>query len=210
MPRLSSIVIVSKTFLRASALVLLGGLAGASGLAGCEADPTSESVTKETQALACVGGPKFDPSGDKNVGNGKGQQFIGGQCLNAKDCASGCCALPCGICSGPGAQFQNGKQGCGFGDGAAAPVVAPPAANPAPAPMMGTRGNACVGGPKFDPAGEKNVGNGKGEQFIGGQCLNAKDCASGCCAFPCGICSGPGAQFQAGKQGCGFGDRPAP
>jgi hypothetical protein len=23
--------------------------------------------------------------------------------------------LPCGICSGPGAQFQAGKQGCGFG-----------------------------------------------------------------------------------------------
>jgi hypothetical protein len=71
----------------------------------------------------------------------------------------------------------------------------------------GTGGNngQCVGGPKFDPAGEKNVGNGVGRQFIGGQCLSAADCASGCCAFPCGICSGPGAQFQAGKQGCGFG-----
>ena len=65
--------------------------------------------------------------------------------------------------------------------------------------------SVCVGGPKFDPAGEKNVGNGAGRQFIGGQCLSAKDCASGCCAFPCGICSGPGAQFQAGKMGCGFG-----
>jgi hypothetical protein len=61
-------------------------------------------------------GPKFDPAGAKNVGNGAGQQFIGGQCLSSADCASGCCALPCGICSGPGAQFQNGKQGCGFGD----------------------------------------------------------------------------------------------
>ncbi|HUQ02916.1 MAG TPA: hypothetical protein VM261_10495 [Kofleriaceae bacterium] len=59
-------------------------------------------------------GPIFDPAGTKNVGNGRQQQFIGGQCLNASDCASGCCALPCGICSGPGAQFQNGKQGCGF------------------------------------------------------------------------------------------------
>jgi hypothetical protein len=59
-------------------------------------------------------GPIFDPAGTKNVGNGAGQQFIGGQCLDASDCASGCCALPCGICSGPGAQFQNGKQGCGF------------------------------------------------------------------------------------------------
>lgn len=63
---------------------------------------------------------------------------------------------------------------------------------------------ACVGGPKFDPAGEKNVGNGVGRQFIGGQCLDATDCASGCCALPCGICSGPAASFQAGKQGCGF------
>ena len=59
-------------------------------------------------------------------------------------------------------------------------------------------------GPKFDPAGTKNVGNGHGGQFIGGQCLSNADCASGCCARPCGICSGPGAQFQAGKQGCGF------
>ena len=68
----------------------------------------------------------------------------------------------------------------------------------------GGNGTTCVGGPKFDPAGEKNVGNGHGQQFIGGQCLSAADCASGCCAKPCGICSGPGAQFQAGKQGCGF------
>ena len=69
----------------------------------------------------------------------------------------------------------------------------------------GGNGGQCVGGPKFDPAGAKNVGNGVGKQFIGGQCLSARDCASGCCAFPCGICSGPGAQFQAGKMGCGFG-----
>jgi hypothetical protein len=69
----------------------------------------------------------------------------------------------------------------------------------------GGNGGQCVGGPKFEPAGTKNVGNGHGGQFIGGQCLSAVDCASGCCALPCGICSGPGAQFQAGKQGCGFG-----
>jgi hypothetical protein len=217
MPRLSCVFSVPGRLLRISALLLLGGLTVASGLAGCDAGDIDivttppETFTTETQALACVGGPKFDPSGEKNVGNGKGQQFIGGQCLSSKDCGSGCCALPCGICSGVGAQFQAGKQGCGFGDGRA-PVPAPPAANPAPpppapAPMVGA---ACMGGPKFDPAGEKNVGNGKGQQFIGGQCLNAKDCASGCCAFPCGICSGVGAQFQAGKQGCGFGDRRAP
>ena len=83
-------------------------------------------------------------------------------------------------------------------------------ANPAPGGNngggnTGGDGGQCVGGPKFDPAGDKNVGNGVGGQFIGGQCLRAADCASGCCALPCGICSGPGAQFQAGKQGCGFG-----
>jgi hypothetical protein len=159
----------------------------------------AERTDKDVRA-ACVGGPRFDPAGEKNVGNGAGRQFIGGQCLSAADCASGCCALPCGICSGPGAQFQAGKQGCGFGGGkvvAAAPDPAPPAAKP-PA-------SQCTGGPAFDPSGEKNVGNGAGQQFIGGQCLNEKDCASGCCALPCGICSGPGAQFQAGKQGCGFG-----
>jgi hypothetical protein len=69
----------------------------------------------------------------------------------------------------------------------------------------GGNGTTCVGGPKFDPAGAKNVGNGAGKQFIGGQCLDTADCASGCCAKPCGICSGPGAQLQAGKLGCGFG-----
>jgi hypothetical protein len=87
-------------------------------------------------------------------------------------------------------------------------ATTPPAPPPAPPPAAtstGSTGGQCVGGPKFDPAGEKNVGNGAGHQFIGGQCLSAADCASGCCALPCGICSGPGAQFQAGKQGCGFG-----
>jgi hypothetical protein len=64
--------------------------------------------------------------------------------------------------------------------------------------------SAANGGPPFDPAGVKNVGNGQGKQFIGGQCLNAADCASGCCAGPSGICSGPGASTQAGKTGCGF------
>lgn len=41
-------------------------------------------------------------------------------------------------------------------------------------------------------------------QFIGGQCFNDANCVSGCCAKPSGICSGVGAQLQAGKQGCGF------
>jgi len=142
--------------------------------------------------------PPFDPNGAKNVGNAKGAQFITGQCLSDADCASGCCANPTGICSGPGAATQQGKTGCGFGGGAASPApAAPTSAAPAPA-------TASKGGPPFDPSGAKNVGNAKGAQFIGGQCLSAADCASGCCANPSGICSGVGAQTQAGKTGCGF------
>ncbi|KAI2613348.1 hypothetical protein GGR54DRAFT_642920 [Hypoxylon sp. NC1633] len=67
-------------------------------------------------ALAIPLGP--DPSGAKNVGNGKGTQFIGGQCLSSADCASTCCAAVANqtfaLCSGLGAQFQAGKTGCGF------------------------------------------------------------------------------------------------
>lgn len=120
MSRLAQFVIRSKSLLQISALVVLGGLGVAAGLAGCNSaddSATGGSSTEETSSDAkkCVGGPKFDPAGTKNVGNGKKGQFIGGQCLSAADCASGCCALPCGICSGPGAQFQAGKKGCGFG-----------------------------------------------------------------------------------------------
>jgi hypothetical protein len=128
--------------------------------------------------------------------------LITGQCLSNADCASGCCAGPSGICSGPGASFQNGKTGCGFS--AATGLTASPAAAPAPPAAAAALAQASKGGPAFDPAGAKNVGNAKGGQFIGGQCLNSADCASGCCAGPSGICSGPGAQFQAGKTGCGF------
>jgi hypothetical protein len=153
------------------------------------------------------GGPPFDPAGAKNVGNGKGGQFITGQCLSNADCGSGCCAFPSGICSGPGAAFQNGKQGCGFGSGGAAPAKTPAEAPAPPAqapPAEAPPATASKGGPAFDPAGVKNVGNGQGKQFIGGQCLSAADCGSGCCAGPSGICSGVGAQTQAGKTGCGF------
>ena len=155
------------------------------------------AIPAGASAAPAHGGPPFDPSGVKNVGNGKGGQFIGGQCLSSADCASGCCAGPSGICSGPGASTQAGKTGCGFGGaGVSSSLTAAAAAVAAPAPAHG--------GPPFDPSGAKNVGNGKGQQFIGGQCLSASDCASGCCANPSGICSGPGASTQAGKTGCGF------
>ncbi|KIJ28768.1 hypothetical protein M422DRAFT_784481 [Sphaerobolus stellatus SS14] len=163
-----------------------------------------------TLATLAAAAPPFDPAGVKNVGNGNGGQFIGGQCLSDADCGSGCCANPTGICSGPGAQFQAGKTGCGFGGGAAPAAPAPDnAAAPAPAAPAAAGTNAA-GGPPFDPAGVPNVGNGQGKQFIGGQCLSNADCASACCAGPSGICSGPGAQLQAGKTGCGFTSGAAP
>ncbi|KAL8916311.1 MAG: hypothetical protein Q9208_008578 [Pyrenodesmia sp. 3 TL-2023] len=151
-------------------------------------------------AAAVLAVPPFDPSGAKNVGNGAGGQFVGGQCLSNADCGSACCANPTGICSGPGAQLQNGKTGCGFGG--AGNVAAEKIASP-PATGSGA-GAPANGGPPFDPAGVKNVGNGQAGQFVGGQCLSGADCGSGCCAGPSGICSGPGAQTQNGKTGCGF------
>lgn len=166
-----------------------------------------------------------DPSGQKNLGNGQGIQFIGGQCSGVADCASQCCAtLPkggqtIGVCSGPGAQFQAGKQGCGFESGGGAGN----AVNNSSGQEKGA--NASNGGQaaapptgitiqpstlKPDPNGAKNVGNGQGGQFITGECTSNADCASACCATVntgtdfFGICSGPLANFQNGKQGCGF------
>ncbi|PVH93964.1 hypothetical protein DM02DRAFT_499147, partial [Periconia macrospinosa] len=57
-------------------------------------------------------------------------------------------------------------------------------------------------------AGAKNIGAGDSSQFIAGGCVSDADCSSGCCAdlSGVGICSGEAAQFQAGKNGCGFND----
>ncbi|KAI0123290.1 hypothetical protein BJ170DRAFT_687307 [Xylariales sp. AK1849] len=63
-------------------------------------------------------------AGAKNVGNGKAAQFTTGGCVADADCQEGCCAggavdaqgNAVGICSGNGAEFQNGKTGCGFVD----------------------------------------------------------------------------------------------
>ncbi|KAK4675968.1 hypothetical protein QC764_507880 [Podospora pseudoanserina] len=57
-------------------------------------------------------------AGARNVGQGNGSQFITGGCVNNADCASGCCADAngVGVCSAEAAQFQNGKNGCGFVD----------------------------------------------------------------------------------------------
>jgi hypothetical protein len=57
-----------------------------------------------------------------------------------------------------------------------------------------------------DPAGDKNIGNGQGAQFITGACISNADCASGCCAGlnGGGVCSAELVAFAQGKQGCGF------
>jgi len=140
----------------------------------------------------------------KNTGNGQGVQFIGGQCLSDADCGSTCCANPTGICSGLGASTQNGKTGCGFGSTQAYTYITVVASVSSSTTSSTGVAHASSGGPAFDPAGTKNVGNAKGQQFIGGQCLSGADCGSTCCAGPSGICSGLGAQTQAGKTGCGF------
>jgi hypothetical protein len=192
---------------------------------------------------------KPDVSGEQNVGNGQGKQFITGECLSNADCASGCCAtLPqnggptIGICSGPAVGNAQGKQGCGFSSGGggasnnnnggggrnnnggggrggnqnATPVAPPPAATPDPLdnvviPVEPPAGLEVIPtNLKPDVNGEDEVGNGQGRQFITGGCTSDNDCASGCCAVVnsgsafFGICSGPLANFQNGKQGCGF------
>jgi hypothetical protein len=71
-------------------------------------------------------------AGAKNVGNGKALQFTTGGCTANADCAEGCCAggavdasgNAVGICSGIGAEHQNGKTGCGFVDPNAAQSIA--------------------------------------------------------------------------------------
>ncbi|OLN95724.1 hypothetical protein CCHL11_02735 [Colletotrichum chlorophyti] len=149
-------------------------------------------------ALAAPSPLTPDPAGAKNIGNGRGVQFIGGACLSGNDCASTCCAFlnGAGICSGVGAQFQSGKQGCGFGGGSkpALGTTAPPAES-----ASGAGAGAGQG-----VAGSQNVGKGNGQQFITGQCLSDADCASGCCAGPKGVCSAKAVATENGKTGCGF------
>ncbi|KAH0536803.1 hypothetical protein FGG08_006371, partial [Glutinoglossum americanum] len=106
------------------------------------------------------GGPPFDDAGKGNVGNGKGKQFITGQCLSNADCASGCCAGPSGICSGPAASFQSGKTGCGF--------VSKSGKKPKPTPS------------KRSPQDDDNGDDG-GDTPTGGDCNVDSDCESGCC-----------------------------
>ena len=66
-------------------------------------------------------------AGAADVGNGQGLQFTTGGCVADADCQEGCCAdngEGVGVCSGIGAEFQNGKQGCGFEDPNAEEAIA--------------------------------------------------------------------------------------
>jgi hypothetical protein len=80
-------------------------------------------VTVAATALAQV---QPNVAGAANVGNGQGLQFTTGGCVADADCQEGCCAnngAGTGVCSGIGAEFQNGKQGCGFSDPNAAAAI---------------------------------------------------------------------------------------
>ena len=148
-----------------------------------------------------------DPSGDANIGNGQGLQFITGACLNNADCGSGCCAglNGGGICSGPAVGDAQGKTGCGFGgDGAVGAVPTPPAGQEEDVVDVGEGVGAGAGA----GAGAENVGTGNGSQFITGQCFSDADCASACCAgsqgSANGACSAVLVAEENGKTGCGF------
>jgi hypothetical protein len=169
-------------------------------------DTPAVPTNNQSPAAGAAGGSglKPDPAGEKNIGNAKGGQFITGQCTSDADCGSTCCATlgDIGICSGPAVANTNGKTGCGFTGSA----PAKPQTSAAPTNNQGA-GAAGGSGLKPDPAGEKNIGNAKGGQFITGQCTSDADCGSTCCATlgDIGICSGPAVANTNGKTGCGFG-----
>lgn len=139
-----------------------------------------------------------DPAQTQRKGNGAGEQFIGGECASSADCGSGCCAFlrDIGICSGPAASFQQGKNGCGFGDGAGGP----PANTDSPAPPAG--GDAAAGCQGGD--GIPNCGKADGSQFITGLCLSRADCASDCCQPSVDGSKGTCAAKGATVRGCDF------
>ncbi|KAK0735223.1 hypothetical protein B0T26DRAFT_868101 [Lasiosphaeria miniovina] len=145
-----------------------------------------------------------DTSGNKNIGNGNGAQFIGGQCNGQADCnPSACCAkfpfggTTIGLCSGTGADKQAGKQGCGFEGGTATPAT--PAKPDGAAGAAGASVSSAVapgassnpssvtppGSPKLvaDPNSATHFGKKDGQQFITGGCTSDADCATNCCAL---------------------------
>jgi hypothetical protein len=88
--------------------------------------PKPHQLTNLLAAVAVAVTAQLRPNnaGASQVGNGQGRQFTTGGCVRNADCQEGCCAggatsvtgRAAGICSGIGAEFQNGKTGCGFND----------------------------------------------------------------------------------------------
>ncbi|KAH7144110.1 hypothetical protein B0J13DRAFT_525506 [Dactylonectria estremocensis] len=154
-----------------------------------------------------------DPSGDKNIGNGQGLQFITGACLSDADCGSGCCATlrGSGVCSARAAANEQGKEGCGFtsdGQLAVTPTGSATSISVSVTTAVATETPAGTGSVDADAAGAENVGLGNGLQFITGQCFSDADCASTCCAGRAGTANGACAARAVananGKDGCGF------
>ncbi|KAH6873789.1 hypothetical protein B0T10DRAFT_567695 [Thelonectria olida] len=150
-----------------------------------------------------------DPSGDKNIGNGQGLQFITGACLGDADCQSECCAVfgGGGICSARAVANEQGKQGCGFTADSQQTVASTDVVVPA-TPTATGQTPASTGLINTNAPGAENVGAGNGQQFITGQCFSDADCASGCCAgregSSTGACSAVAVANENGKTGCGF------
>ncbi|KAI1252738.1 hypothetical protein MGN70_004942 [Eutypa lata] len=154
-----------------------------------------------------------DPAQVGRIGNGAGEQFIGGQCISSADCAvTACCATlrrqgleDIGVCSGLQADKQAGKIGCGFGDDGVAP--------PPPAATTTVNGGvaAPTGNAGLDEPGLGDVGTGNGQQFITGPCTSDADCASGCCTPGAGTdatqgtCAARLVALEAGGRGCNLG-----
>jgi len=151
---------------------------------------------------------------------GQGTNFITESCTSDAECASGCCGFVSGLCSGAIiAQQRASTGGCGFGTAqpnnnaalalgstlAASGVPNAPASvtSAAVSAATSTATTASTSSSEDNAAGSENVGNGKGLQFITGQCLDNADCASACCVSGGGgTCSA--VAVAAAKGGCGF------
>ena len=161
------------------------------GLAACSADVGSgENIEDETDGVSqdvdrnlCVGQPAntFQCLDDTRF-----EHCIGNDSFVVNSCPAGLCATRTPSNQNPCVGRELAAQIDGVQPPAAGQAAPPPAQNNnTGGAVAGGGGNLQCSpdgapGPRFDPAGTKNVGNGRGIQFIGGQWLSASDCASGC------------------------------
>ncbi|KAI0141577.1 hypothetical protein GGR57DRAFT_404437 [Xylariaceae sp. FL1272] len=194
---------------------------------------TTSALLAFAMSASIVSAQLPDPNGAKNIGVFEGQT-IGGQCLNTENCAQNsgdptakaCCAFlvrpgqeTIGVCSSSKAEnpFQQGKQGCGFGDGASS---AAPAASSVATSSIATSSVATATTPAItatatysgplptitlanvqDGQGKGSVNSKNHTQFVTGVCTSDADCESSCCAS--GICRNEPALAGTGLV-CGF------